>query len=162
MRYARYIPLLIILLNVALPARVCAQPIGTQPDINVFVRAGWNTQILNNPTGFLSVEPPGADVAHSFHLAHARLYINGMLDDRIGYDIKTDLVEDGVVVTSTVSCVDRTGVEMEALTAVSVAALTIYDMCKAVDRGMEISSIGLLQKEGGKSGLWRRGVEGAP
>lgn len=55
----------------------------------------------------------------------------------------------------------KTGVEMEALTAVSVAALTIYDMCKAVDRGMEISSIGLLQKEGGKSGLWRRDVEGA-
>jgi cyclic pyranopterin phosphate synthase len=56
----------------------------------------------------------------------------------------------------------KTGVEMEALTAVSVAALTIYDMCKAVDRGMEISNIGLLQKEGGKSGLWRRHVEGAP
>jgi cyclic pyranopterin phosphate synthase len=56
----------------------------------------------------------------------------------------------------------KTGVEMEALTAVSVAALTIYDMCKAVDRGMEIFSIGLLQKEGGESGLWRRDVEGAP
>lgn len=50
----------------------------------------------------------------------------------------------------------KTGVEMEALTAVSVAALTIYDMCKAVDRGMEIHGIGVLQKEGGKSGSWRR------
>ncbi len=55
----------------------------------------------------------------------------------------------------------RTGVEMEALTAVSVAALTIYDMCKAVDRGIEIGGIGLLYKEGGKSGSWRRGEESA-
>jgi cyclic pyranopterin phosphate synthase len=50
----------------------------------------------------------------------------------------------------------QTGVEMEALTAASVAALTIYDMCKAVDRGMEINSIGLLEKCGGKSGHWLR------
>ncbi|RLA55743.1 MAG: cyclic pyranopterin monophosphate synthase MoaC [Gammaproteobacteria bacterium] len=56
----------------------------------------------------------------------------------------------------------KTGVEMEALTAVAVAALTIYDMCKAVDRGMEISNMGLLEKEGGKSGRWRRDAEGAP
>jgi len=56
--------------------------------------------------------------------------------------------------------IEGTGVEMEALTAVSVAALTIYDMCKAVDRGMEISNIGLLEKDGGKSGRWRRDVEG--
>jgi len=55
----------------------------------------------------------------------------------------------------------KTGVEMEALTAVSVAALTIYDMCKAVDRGMQINNIGLLHKEGGKSGQWRRDIEGA-
>ena len=55
----------------------------------------------------------------------------------------------------------KTGVEMEALTAVSVAALTIYDMCKAVDRGIEIGGIALLQKEGGKSGAWRREDEGA-
>ena len=50
----------------------------------------------------------------------------------------------------------RTGVEMEALTAVNVALLTIYDMCKAVDRGMTIQDIGLLEKSGGKSGTWRR------
>jgi cyclic pyranopterin phosphate synthase len=55
----------------------------------------------------------------------------------------------------------KTGVEMEALTAVSVAALTIYDMCKAVDKGMEIHGIRLLRKEGGKSGLWQRNVEDA-
>ncbi len=50
----------------------------------------------------------------------------------------------------------RTGVEMEALVAASVAALTIYDMCKAIDRGMEVTSVRLLEKSGGRSGTWRR------
>lgn len=50
----------------------------------------------------------------------------------------------------------RTGVEMEALTAVSVAALAVYDMCKAMDRGMTIENVGLAEKSGGKSGTWRR------
>jgi len=53
----------------------------------------------------------------------------------------------------------KTGVEMEALTAASVAALTIYDMCKAVDRGMTITDVRLLHKSGGKSGEWNRGKE---
>ena len=53
----------------------------------------------------------------------------------------------------------QTGVEMEALTAVSVAALTVYDMCKAVDKGMSIGDVALLTKEGGKSGSWRRASE---
>ena len=61
-----------------------------------------------------------------------------------------------VKICAKVCCVYRTGVEMEAMTAVSVAALTIYDMCKAVDRGMEISNIRLVEKSGGKSGLYRR------
>ena len=50
----------------------------------------------------------------------------------------------------------QTGVEMEALTAVQIALLTIYDMCKAVDRGMTITDVGLVSKTGGKSGEWRR------
>ncbi|MGC8466947.1 MAG: cyclic pyranopterin monophosphate synthase MoaC [Acidithiobacillus sp.] len=53
-------------------------------------------------------------------------------------------------------CSGQTGVEMEALTAVSVALLTVYDMCKAIDRGMEIISVRLLEKSGGRSGHWRR------
>lgn len=57
---------------------------------------------------------------------------------------------------ATVRCNGQTGVEMETLTAVQVALLTIYDMCKAVDRGMVISDVGLLEKSGGKSGHWRR------
>jgi len=56
----------------------------------------------------------------------------------------------------------QTGVEMEALTAASVAALTIYDMCKAVDRGMEIHSLALIEKRGGNSGHWTRGESQTP
>ena len=63
-------------------------------------------------------------------------------------------VPDGVEVTATASLTGRTGVEMEALTAVSIALLTIYDMAKAVDRGMRIENIRLLEKSGGKSGHW--------
>ena len=55
---------------------------------------------------------------------------------------------------ATTICTDKTGIEMEALTAVSITALTIYDMCKAVDRGMRIDNIRLLEKRGGKSGQW--------
>lgn len=61
-----------------------------------------------------------------------------------------------IMIEATVGITGRTGVEMEALTAVSVAALTIYDMCKAVDKGMEISDICLVSKSGGKSGDFRR------
>ncbi|MCX6019275.1 MAG: cyclic pyranopterin monophosphate synthase MoaC [Chloroflexi bacterium] len=61
-----------------------------------------------------------------------------------------------VLVCSHVECHGRTGVEMEALTAVSVAALTIYDMCKALDKGIVIEQIQLLAKSGGKSGNWHR------
>ena len=65
-----------------------------------------------------------------------------------------------VEITATVRCKGQTGVEMEALTAVSVAALTIYDMAKAVERGMTISDIRLLEKRGGKTGVWQRGATG--
>ncbi|MBE7520513.1 MAG: cyclic pyranopterin monophosphate synthase MoaC [Thermoflexaceae bacterium] len=58
-------------------------------------------------------------------------------------------------ITATVRTTGKTGVEMEALTAVSVAALTVYDMCKAVDRAMRIEGVRLLEKRGGKSGDWR-------
>lgn len=61
-----------------------------------------------------------------------------------------------VDITATVKCTGATGVEMEALTAVSVAALTVYDMCKAVQRDMEITDIRLLKKTGGKSGTFER------
>lgn len=67
----------------------------------------------------------------------------------------------GVAITAIVRAFDRTGVEMEALTAASIAALTVYDMCKAIDRGMEIGPIRLEQKRGGKSGTWCRHSRGS-
>ena len=74
--------------------------------------------------------------------------------------VKIDFTQDEETHTihalCTVRCSGRTGVEMEALTGVSVALLTIYDMCKAVDKSMEIGEIRLLHKEGGKSGVWDR------
>ncbi|MFM7056364.1 MAG: cyclic pyranopterin monophosphate synthase MoaC [Planctomycetota bacterium] len=70
--------------------------------------------------------------------------------------------EDRLAVTATVSAEAKTGVEMEALTAVAAACLTIYDMCKAVDRDMEITGICLLQKSGGQSGDYLRHSVSAP
>lgn len=64
--------------------------------------------------------------------------------------------EQGFEVCSRVACFGKTGVEMEALTSVSVAALTVYDMCKAVDKGMVVSDICLIRKTGGKSGDYKR------
>ena len=62
----------------------------------------------------------------------------------------------GIHITTTCGVTGKTGIEMEALTAASVACLTVYDMCKAVDRGMEITEVRLLKKDGGKTGLWLR------
>jgi cyclic pyranopterin phosphate synthase len=69
---------------------------------------------------------------------------------------EVDTKANSVDIRATCKVSGKTGVEMEALTAASVAALTIYDMCKAVDRGIEIHGITLLHKEGGKSGVWQR------
>jgi cyclic pyranopterin monophosphate synthase len=75
-----------------------------------------------------------------------------------GVDVALAVDEPGARVTirATVRAHDRTGVEMEALTAVAVAALTVYDMCKAIDRGMRIVDVQLDEKAGGKSGTWKR------
>jgi len=69
-------------------------------------------------------------------------------------DVQAGFCKNGVVVSSTVTSTGSTGVEMEALMAVTVAALTVYDMCKAIDRGIEITNIKLLEKSGGKSGTY--------
>jgi cyclic pyranopterin phosphate synthase len=71
---------------------------------------------------------------------------------RVGAEFQFDAALRGITLTVTVETLGRTGVEMEALTAVSVGLLTIYDMCKAVDRGMRIEDVLLLEKKGGKSG----------
>jgi len=75
---------------------------------------------------------------------------------RVGAEFDIDAAACSVTLTVTVETRGRTGVEMEALTAVSVGLLTIYDMCKAVDRGMRIDAVLLLEKKGGKSGHYLR------
>ena len=74
---------------------------------------------------------------------------------RVAVEFQPDPKSSAIDCTVTTETFGRTGVEMEALTAVSVALLTIYDMCKAVDRGMVISQVRLLEKQGGKSGHWQ-------
>jgi cyclic pyranopterin monophosphate synthase len=73
-----------------------------------------------------------------------------------GVEVELALGKQGVGIRATVKTVDRTGVEMEALTAASAAALTVYDMLKSTDRGMVIERVQLEQKQGGRSGLWKR------
>jgi cyclic pyranopterin phosphate synthase len=74
--------------------------------------------------------------------------------NRVSVDFEIDAERNAVHCVALAECFGRTGVEMEALTAVSVGLLTIYDMCKAVDRGMRIEGLRLLTKSGGKSGDW--------
>ena len=71
-------------------------------------------------------------------------------------EVSISLSEDGAEIAATVSTSAQTGVEMEALTAASVAALTLYDMCKAIEKGIVITDIRLERKSGGRSGEWRR------
>ncbi len=83
---------------------------------------------------------------HLIPLCHPILISN------VKVELSLNEVESTVEITSTVESVGKTGVEMEALAATAVAALTVYDMCKAVDRGMKIENIRLVRKSGGKSG----------
>jgi len=83
-------------------------------------------------------------MCHPLNLTHAQI------------DFYPDAANHAIRIEATARILDQTGVEMEALTAASVAALTIYDMCKAHDRGMSISDLYLLEKSGGKSGTWKR------
>ena len=78
---------------------------------------------------------------------------------RVAVEFRIDEANSAIACTVTAETVGRTGVEMEALTAVSAALLTIYDMCKAADRGMTLGDIRLLEKQGGRSGHWRRPPE---
>jgi cyclic pyranopterin phosphate synthase len=78
---------------------------------------------------------------------------------KVAVELESDEALPGLHIVTEARLRGRTGVEMEALVAASVAALTVYDMCKAIDRGMEVTGLRLLEKSGGRSGLWRRGAE---
>ena len=75
---------------------------------------------------------------------------------KVGIELEPQPSESALYCRAVVETEGRTGVEMEALCAVQVCLLTVYDMCKAVDRGMVMTDVGLLEKRGGKSGVWRR------
>jgi cyclic pyranopterin monophosphate synthase len=77
--------------------------------------------------------------------------------DQVDVEADVDAEAGLVTITATAGVTARTGVEMEAMTAASVAALTVYDMVKALEKGVEIASVVLLEKSGGRSGEWRRG-----
>jgi len=77
--------------------------------------------------------------------------------DHVDIDAEVDAAAGTVTLTAEARVTARTGVEMEAMTAASVAALTVYDMVKALERGVEIASVALVEKSGGRSGTWRRG-----
>ncbi len=121
----------------------------TRPDVIASIRAG---------------EVPKGDVLATARIAGIQAakrtpglipLCHPLLLDQVAVDL--ELSDDAVRVRSRVRCTGRTGVEMEALTAAAVAALTVYDMCKAVDRGMVVERVQLEQKAGGKSGPWIRG-----
>jgi cyclic pyranopterin phosphate synthase len=76
--------------------------------------------------------------------------------DHVDVDATVDAAAGTVTLTAEARVTARTGVEMEAMTAASVAALTVYDMVKGIERGVEIASVALLEKSGGRSGTWRR------
>ena len=90
--------------------------------------------------------------AHLIPLCHPLLVGSVLINFTLG--------DDRVEVEAHVDTIDRTGVEMEALTACAVAALTIYDMCKSADRSMVIGELALWEKTGGRSGIYRRAAEG--
>ncbi|KAK3901727.1 hypothetical protein C8A05DRAFT_44686 [Staphylotrichum tortipilum] len=100
--------------------------------------------------------PDLVPLCHPISLAHAEVELV-VVGGEAGGEGATGEGEGVVEVTATVSCEGKTGVEMEALTAASVAALTVYDMCKAVDKGMVIGGLRVALKEGGKSGRWVEG-----
>jgi cyclic pyranopterin phosphate synthase len=76
--------------------------------------------------------------------------------EAVQLDFRAD-ADDALTIDATVTVTARTGAEMEALTAVTVAGLTVYDMCKAIDRAMELTDVALVEKIGGRSGHWKRG-----
>lgn len=91
-------------------------------------------------------------LCHNIPLDGVDIIIEPLREDEDGVSVSVSALR----ITATVRCTAKTGAEMEALTAVSVAALTVYDMCKAVDRAMEIGAIHLVSKSGGKSGTYTR------
>jgi cyclic pyranopterin phosphate synthase len=119
-----------------------------QPETLRLLRAG------NLPKGDVLATARVAGIMAAKRTAELIPLCHPLLLTSVGVEFAFDERASAVEITATVRCRGQTGVEMEALTAVAVAALTIYDMAKAVERGMVISDVRLLHKRGGKSGDW--------
>jgi cyclic pyranopterin phosphate synthase len=132
---------------------IAAGAIHMRPETLALIRAGrvakGDVLAIAQVAGIMGAK----QTAHLIPMCHSLLLTNVEMSFAT-----TDLGEDlsQVSITATVRTVGKTGAEMEALTAVSIAALTIYDMCKAVDREMTIHDIQLVRKSGGKSGVFER------
>jgi cyclic pyranopterin phosphate synthase len=110
----------------------------------------------NAPKGDVLAAARIAGVMAAKHTPELIPLCHTLLLSKVALDFEMDEANSRVIITAEVRCQGQTGVEMEALTAVSVAALTIYDMAKALEKTMIIGGIRLLEKRGGKSGDWRR------
>lgn len=122
-----------------LPATLQAVVGGTMPKGDVLAAARIAGIMAAKRTSDL------VPLCHPLAITHASVELEPSSEPRTGISIRATVATDG-----------KTGVEMEALTAVAVAGLTLYDMCKAVDRGMVLRDIMLLSKEGGATGAWTR------
>jgi cyclic pyranopterin phosphate synthase len=135
---------------------VSAKP-GTRREAKASVLVKMNPRtrraVRNNPKGDPLEIARVAGIAAAKRTAELIPLCHPLLLSHI--DVQANFCKNGILISSTVRSTGPTGVEMEALTASAVAALTVYDMCKALDRGMEITRLRLLAKSGGKSGTYR-------
>jgi cyclic pyranopterin phosphate synthase len=135
---------------------VSAKP-GTRREAKASVLVKMNPRtrraVRNNPKGDPLEIARVAGIAAAKRTAELIPLCHPLLLSHI--DVQANFCKNGILISSTVRSTGPTGVEMEALTASAVAALTVYDMCKALDRGIEITRLRLLAKSGGKSGTYR-------
>jgi len=111
-----------------------------------------------NPKGDVLAVARLAGIQAAKHTATLIPLCHALPLDHVDVEIRANVRKSTIEIESTVACWARTGVEMEAIIAVCVAAATVYDMCKAADRGMRIEGIELVEKSGGRSGEYRRRV----
>ena len=120
----------------------------------VKMRPGTRRAVKHNPKGDPLEIARVAGIAAAKRTAELIPLCHSILLSHV--DVRAKFCKQGVAITSMVRSTGPTGVEMEALTAAAVAALTVYDMCKAVDRSIEVSELRLVEKSGGKSGTYKR------
>jgi cyclic pyranopterin phosphate synthase len=131
-------------------AAVAGASVSMQADTIALLRSGAN------PKGDVLAVARVAGIQAAKKCSDLIPLCHPLMLNSVAVDFELDTGSSRINIEATCKVSGKTGVEMEALTAASVAALTIYDMCKAVDRGMEIGELRLLSKEGGKSGDWQR------